>query len=159
MCGFWVMRLKQRLCCMQGWTSSMIVKFADSRKTKLLKRLDQFIRQSAASTAGAFDSIHAHWTLHNNAVLCTMLIGIICVIISRQPWGRLRTRLRLSVCLCVIKLFKEDSSKTTWWTFTKFVADTDYIIPGKWLLFGADDVQRGRFLSKDWILMDRGLCI
>lgn len=40
---------------MVGWTSSMIVKLADSRQTKLLKRLDEFVRHSSASV----DRVHS----------------------------------------------------------------------------------------------------
>ena len=49
----------------------------------------------------------------------------------------------VSVCLCVINVCKQDISKTILWIFAKFTAYTHYMLPWKWLIFGAHHFQDG----------------
>jgi len=66
-------------------------------------------------------------------------------IISRQPCNWLFLSLCPSVCLyvCVQSTFKQYISKTSLWIFAKFVTETPYILPWKWLTSGTNHIQDG----------------
>ena len=44
--------------------------------------------------------------------------------------------------LCAISYCKQDISRTNLWIFAKFIAVTPYTLPWKWLIFGADYIQK-----------------
>jgi len=48
----------------------------------------------------------------------------------------------VSVCLCVFHFCKQDISKKCLWISAKFIADTSYILPWKWLTYGTDHTRR-----------------
>ena len=48
----------------------------------------------------------------------------------------------MSLSLCAISYCKQDISRTNLWIFAKFIAVTPYTLPWKWLIFGADYIQK-----------------